>query len=77
MAPSSLIPMSNASRLLTPLIICLLLSTHLPPDSQADGIVLVKTNQAVLVGQYSSPILPGEATKVVENLADYLLGVGY
>ncbi|CAO1620606.1 unnamed protein product [Jaminaea pallidilutea] len=42
-----------------------------------DGIVLVKTNQAVLVGQYASPIIPGEATKVVEQLADYLLGVGY
>lgn len=45
--------------------------------SQADGVVLVKTNQAVLVGQYASPILPGEATKVVEQLGDYLLGVGY
>ncbi|PWN30162.1 Profilin/allergen [Jaminaea rosea] len=43
----------------------------------ADGVVLVKTNQAVLVGQYASPILPGEATKVVEQLGDYLLGVGY
>ncbi|CAO1630937.1 unnamed protein product [Parajaminaea phylloscopi] len=45
--------------------------------SGADGVVLVKTNQAVLVGQYASPIVPGEATKVVEQLADYLLGVGY
>lgn len=45
--------------------------------AQADGVVLVKTNQAVLVGQYSSPILPGEATKVVEQLGDYLIGVGY
>ncbi|CAO1620070.1 unnamed protein product [Sympodiomycopsis kandeliae] len=43
----------------------------------ADGVILVKTNQAVLVGQYSSPILPGQATKVVEQLGDYLVGVGY
>lgn len=45
--------------------------------SQADGLVIVKTNQAVLVCQYSSPIVPGEATKVVESLADYLIGTGY
>lgn len=49
----------------------------LSPFSQADGLVIVKTNQAVLVCQYSSPIVPGEATKVVESLADYLIGTGY
>lgn len=42
-----------------------------------DGLIAVKTNQAVLVGHYASPILPGQATKVVESLADYLIGVGY
>ncbi|GAA5837968.1 hypothetical protein JCM11251_006813 [Rhodosporidiobolus azoricus] len=43
----------------------------------ADGIVLVKTKQAVLVAEYAHPTLPGEATKIVEDLADYLIGVGY
>ncbi|KDE02766.1 profilin [Microbotryum lychnidis-dioicae p1A1 Lamole] len=43
----------------------------------ADGIILVKTNQAVLVAEYSHPTLPGEATKIVEELADYLIGVGF
>lgn len=44
---------------------------------QADGIILVKTTQAILVAEYSHPTVPGEATKVVEELADYLVGVGY
>ena len=42
-----------------------------------DGICIVKTNQAVLVGAYDSPLLPGDANKVVEGLADYLIAVGY
>ncbi|GAA5944851.1 profilin [Sporobolomyces koalae] len=44
---------------------------------QADGIILVKTTQAVLVAEYAHPTQPGEATKIVEDLADYLIGVGY
>ncbi|KAI0765019.1 profilin [Fomes fomentarius] len=43
----------------------------------SDGIVLVKTKQAVLVTEYSAPIQAPEATPIVENLADYLIGVGY
>ncbi|KAI7879733.1 Profilin/allergen [Lichtheimia hyalospora FSU 10163] len=43
----------------------------------ADGICLVKTNQAVLVGVYTEGIQPGMCTKVVEGLADYLISVGY
>ncbi|SCV66884.1 BQ2448_5530 [Microbotryum intermedium] len=43
----------------------------------ADGIILVKTGQAALVAEYSHPTLPGEATKIVEDLADYLIGVGF
>ncbi|EPT04760.1 hypothetical protein FOMPIDRAFT_1021623 [Fomitopsis schrenkii] len=43
----------------------------------ADGCVLVKTKQAVLVTEYSAPIQAPEATPVVESLADYLIGVGY
>lgn len=44
---------------------------------QADGIILVKTKQAILVAEYLHPTVPGEATKVVEDLADYLIGVSY
>ncbi|KAI0090648.1 profilin [Irpex rosettiformis] len=44
---------------------------------QADGAILVKTKQAILVAIYKGPIQAGEATPVVEGLADYLIGVGY
>ncbi|KAF8638456.1 hypothetical protein AX17_002190 [Amanita inopinata Kibby_2008] len=43
----------------------------------ADGAVIVKTKQAILVGLYSAPIQAPEATPIVENLADYLISVGY
>ncbi|KAJ1026153.1 hypothetical protein NDA18_003812 [Ustilago nuda] len=42
-----------------------------------DGLVAVKTNQAVLVCVYLAPIVPGEANKVAEGLGDYLISVGY
>jgi profilin len=44
---------------------------------QGDGAALVKTKQAVLVAEYIAPIQAGEATPVVEGLADYLINVGY
>ncbi|EIW75545.1 profilin [Coniophora puteana RWD-64-598 SS2] len=44
---------------------------------QQDGIVVVKTKQAILVAEYQPPTQAGEATVVVEGLADYLIGVGY
>ncbi|KAF9077498.1 profilin [Rhodocollybia butyracea] len=43
----------------------------------ADGVVVVKTKQAILVCVYTAPIQAGETTTVVEGLADYLIGVGY
>ncbi|PWN93403.1 putative PFY1-profilin [Acaromyces ingoldii] len=43
----------------------------------ADGLVCVKTNQAVLICRYTSPIVPGQATKTVEDLGDYLINQGY
>ena len=42
-----------------------------------DGVVAVKTNQCVLVGFYKDPTQPGEATKIIEGLGDYLISVGY
>ncbi|KAJ8654944.1 hypothetical protein O0I10_009340 [Lichtheimia ornata] len=43
----------------------------------ADGVCIVKTTQAILVGLYKEGIQPGNCTKVVEGLADYLISVGY
>ncbi|TFY67667.1 hypothetical protein EVG20_g3865 [Dentipellis fragilis] len=43
----------------------------------ADGVVIVKTKQAVLVAEYAAPIQAPEATPVAEALADYLISVGY
>ncbi|KAG6898898.1 hypothetical protein C0993_003000 [Termitomyces sp. T159_Od127] len=44
---------------------------------QADGIVVVKTTQAILVAEYDQPLQAAETTPVVEKLADYLISVGY
>ncbi|KAI8612895.1 profilin [Chytriomyces sp. MP71] len=43
----------------------------------AGGVVCVKSKQAILIGVYGDPTQPGEANKVVEALADYLISVGY
>ncbi|KAI9566062.1 profilin [Boletus coccyginus] len=43
----------------------------------ADGCVLVKTKQAILVTEYVAPTQAPEATPVVEGLADYLKNAGF
>ncbi|KAJ7240851.1 profilin [Mycena haematopus] len=43
----------------------------------ADGCVVVPTVQGILVAEYAAPIQAPEAVKVVEELADYLIGVQY
>ncbi|KLO15224.1 profilin [Schizopora paradoxa] len=43
----------------------------------ADGAILVKTNQAILVAVYKAPLQAPETSPVVEGLGDYLIGVGY
>ncbi|KAI3646735.1 hypothetical protein MP228_009663 [Amoeboaphelidium protococcarum] len=43
----------------------------------ACGTCCVKTKQAVLIGVYDDKIQPGEAAKIVEALADYLISVQY
>lgn len=48
--------------------------THL---QDKEGIIIVKTTQAILVAHYPSTVQPGAATNTVEQLADYLIGVGY
>ena len=42
-----------------------------------DGVVAVKTKQTVLLGIFSAPIVAGEAAKVVECVADYLISVNF
>lgn len=40
-------------------------------SSQADGIICVKTGQAVLVAEYVTPTPTGEATKIVEGVSHF------
>jgi len=42
-----------------------------------EGVVIVKTMQALIVSHYPESVQPGAAANVVEKLADYLIGVGY
>jgi len=42
-----------------------------------DGLVAVKTKQAVLVALYVAPNQAPEATTIVEKLADYLIDLGF
>lgn len=44
---------------------------------EAEGVVAVRTKQAILVAHYPSGVVAGDATSVVEKLADYLISVGY
>lgn len=39
--------------------------------------MIVKTTQAILVTHYPETAQPGSAANTVEQLADYLIGVGY
>ncbi|MCJ1343136.1 profilin, required for normal timing of actin polymerization in response to thermal stress [Peltigera leucophlebia] len=42
-----------------------------------EGVVVVKTHQAILVAHYPETTQPGTAANTVEQLADYLVSVGY
>ncbi|KAI4212751.1 MAG: hypothetical protein LQ351_004644 [Letrouitia transgressa] len=42
-----------------------------------EGVVIVKTLQAILVSHYPETVQPGSATNTVEQLGDYLISVGY
>ncbi|CCC71517.1 hypothetical protein NCAS_0H02070 [Naumovozyma castellii] len=43
----------------------------------AEGIVCVRTLQTILIAHYPPSVQAGEATKIVEQLADYLISVKY
>jgi profilin len=42
-----------------------------------EGIIIVKTKQALLITHYPESVQPGTATNTVEKLGDYLISVGY
>lgn len=52
------------------------LSPFLPLQVK-EGICIVKTTQALIVGHYGENVQAGNATQTVEALADYLIGQGY
>jgi len=43
----------------------------------SSGVACVKTGKSILIGVYDDKIQPGQATSVVEKLADYLIEAGY
>lgn len=43
----------------------------------AQGVVIVRTKQTILIGHYPAGVQAGEATKIVEQLGDYLISVQY
>lgn len=43
----------------------------------AEGIVAVRTKQAILIAHYPDGVIANEATAIVEKLADYLISVSY
>jgi len=50
---------------------------HIYARHGKEGIAIVKTKQAILVGHYGENVQAGNATQTVEALADYLVGSGY
>ncbi|KAI9802949.1 MAG: hypothetical protein M1825_002180 [Sarcosagium campestre] len=42
-----------------------------------EGVVIVKTNQAIIVAHYPDTVQIGQIANTVEQLADYLVSVGY
>lgn len=42
-----------------------------------EGMIIVKTKQALLLAHYPETVQPGSASLTVEKLGDYLIGVGY
>ncbi|CAG8958462.1 hypothetical protein HYALB_00001405 [Hymenoscyphus albidus] len=42
-----------------------------------EGVVIVKSTQAILVAHYGEAMIAGNAATTVEQLADYLISTGY
>lgn len=43
----------------------------------AEGMCCVRTKQTIILAHYPPSVQAGEATKIVEQLADYLIGAQY
>ncbi|KAJ1955289.1 profilin, required for normal timing of actin polymerization in response to thermal stress, partial [Linderina pennispora] len=52
-------------------------STHVHGKKGADGVLIDKTNQTIIVAVYDENTQPGEANKVLGSVSDYLRGIGY
>ena len=50
---------------------------NLTRGMKADGAIIAKTKQAIIVVVYKHPLQAGEATPVVSGVADYLKNAGY
>lgn len=44
---------------------------------ELEGVIVVKTKQAIIVAHYPAGIQAGPAANVVEKMGDYLISVGY
>jgi len=42
-----------------------------------EGVVIVKTTQAILIAHYGETMIAGNSAQTVEQLADYLISTGY
>jgi len=45
-------------------------------DGRVIGVIIVRTVRTIIVAEYAPPYQAGEATPVVENVADYLISTG-
>ena len=52
-------------------------SAHRARVQGQNGVVIVKTKQTIIIGVYDQNAQPGEATIIVERLADYLISTGF
>jgi profilin len=49
----------------------------IPTQQGREGVVIVKTTQAILIAHYSETMIAGNSAQTVEQLADYLISTGY
>jgi len=45
-------------------------------DGRVIGVIIVRTVRTIIVAEYAPPHQAGEATPIVENVADYLISTG-
>ncbi|KAJ5360067.1 hypothetical protein N7517_009258 [Penicillium concentricum] len=45
--------------------------------SGKQGVIVAKTNEAIVIAHYSETVQPEEATNVTESLVNYLISAGY